>query len=57
LRDAVLTVLRARFGVVPERVREALEAIDSVERLEALSALAATAESLEAFEQALQQGE
>jgi len=57
LRDAVLTVLHARFGVVPERVREALEAIDSVERLEALSALAATVESLEAFEQALQQAE
>ncbi len=53
--NTILTVLRARFGEVPERIRQALERVDSLERLEALGAVAATVESLEAFEQALQQ--
>ena len=50
---AILTVLRERFGVGAECVREPLFAIEDHERLLSLLVIAMKAETIEAFEHAL----
>jgi hypothetical protein len=53
MRDAVMRVLRRRFGEAADQVRPAIDAIDSLEVLESLVDVALDAPTLQAFVEAL----
>jgi hypothetical protein len=53
MRDAVMRVLRRRFGEAADQVRPAIDAIDSLEVLESLVDVALDAPTLQAFAEAL----
>jgi predicted outer membrane lipoprotein len=50
IRQSILGVLQARFGVVSAMATGRLEQVEDMERLQALLGQAATAESLTSFE-------
>jgi hypothetical protein len=53
MRDAVMRVLRRRFGEAADQVRPAIDAIDSLEVLKSLVDVALDAPTLQAFAEAL----
>ena len=53
MRDAVMRVLRRRFGEAADQVRPAIDAIDSLKVLESLVDVALDAPTLQAFAEAL----
>jgi hypothetical protein len=52
-RDDIVSLLGARFGVVPEAIRQCIDRIDDPERLMDLVVATATVPTLHAFDQAL----
>ena len=55
-RDALLRILKARFGAVSEIISLKVEGMDSIEQLDTLIEKAATCGSLEDFEEGLETG-
>ena len=53
-REALLRILKARFGAVGEAISEKVEKMDSIEQLDSLIEKAATCSSLEDFEKGLE---
>ena len=53
VRESIVKVLQARFGLIPEDVKDKLEVITSSEALDVLLKGAATAKSLDDFKQLL----
>lgn len=51
----ILTVLRARFGELPQQIEQDLGRVQSLESLEMLSIVAANAADIDTFAQALAQ--
>jgi len=55
-REALLRILKARFGAVPEVISKKVEGMDSIEQLDTLIEKAATCSSLEDFEKGPEAG-